>query len=211
MTFIDIIGYFASILVLISFIATSIIKIRLINLVGCIFFVWYGITIQAWPVAGFNFVLCLVQIYFLYKILKTKADYRLVKCKPNDLCLLDFISYNIKDIRKFLPEFDVSSISLATDCYFCFVNEDIAGVWIGNKCDSDFEVILEYVKDKYRDCGTGRYIYHDRKDYFKSEGIDTFSVKKIFGAHAEYLKKIGFVKGEIEGNYILDITKKQKY
>lgn len=96
MTFIDIVGYVASVLVLISFLATSVIKIRMINFIGCVFFVWYGFVIKAWPVAGFNAVLCLIQIYFLYKILKTKSDYRIVKCRPDDMCLIDFISYNIK-------------------------------------------------------------------------------------------------------------------
>ena len=119
--------------------------------------------------------------------------------------LQDFITQNIKDIRKFLPDFELSLLG-SSNCYFCLVNEEVAGIWIGQKKDSTFEVSHEYVKDKFRDCGTGRYIYHTRRGYFRSEGIKIFRAVKIFGLHAEYMQKIGFKKTNTDGEYILDIT-----
>lgn len=58
-------GYFASVIVAISFLMKSINKLRLVNTLGAICFVIYSVVIKAWPVALINlFVIC-VNIYHL--------------------------------------------------------------------------------------------------------------------------------------------------
>ncbi len=58
-------GYFASVVVAISFLMKSINRLRLINTFGAICFVIYSVAIKAWPVALINlFVIC-VNIYHL--------------------------------------------------------------------------------------------------------------------------------------------------
>lgn len=60
-------GYFASVIVAISFLMKSINKLRLVNTLGAICFVIYSVVIKAWPVALINiFVIC-VNIYHLTK------------------------------------------------------------------------------------------------------------------------------------------------
>lgn len=62
------IGYSASIFVVLSFILKDIKKIRIVNLIGCIFFVVYGIFSDfLWPVIIPNGILCFIQIYHLIK------------------------------------------------------------------------------------------------------------------------------------------------
>lgn len=58
-------GYFASVMVAMSFLMKSINKLRLVNTLGAICFVIYSVVIKAWPVALINiFVIC-VNIYHL--------------------------------------------------------------------------------------------------------------------------------------------------
>ena len=67
---IELLGYFASVVVAISFLMKSINKLRFINILGATCFVIYSIAIKAWPVALINcFVIC-VNIYYLTR----KAD-----------------------------------------------------------------------------------------------------------------------------------------
>ena len=47
-------GYLASLIILISLVSTSIIKLRLINTVGATLFATYGILIGSLPTAGMN-------------------------------------------------------------------------------------------------------------------------------------------------------------
>jgi len=60
------IGYAASVFIVLSFILKDLAKIRIVNLVGCICFVIYGIfSGMLWPVIIPNAIICFVQIYHL--------------------------------------------------------------------------------------------------------------------------------------------------
>lgn len=68
--FVEWIGYGASILIVISLMMTSIIKLRIINSIGCFLFVIYGMYVKAYPVAISNAVIILINIYNLYNLRK---------------------------------------------------------------------------------------------------------------------------------------------
>ena len=62
------IGYAASFFIVLSFVLKDIRKIRIVNLVGCICFVIYGIFSDfLWPIIIPNAILCGVQLYHLVK------------------------------------------------------------------------------------------------------------------------------------------------
>lgn len=62
------IGYAASFFVVLSFILKDLQKVRVVNLVGCILFVIYGVfSGMLWPIIIPNAILCLVQLYHLLK------------------------------------------------------------------------------------------------------------------------------------------------
>ena len=55
---------------LLSFLVKDIRKIRLINIMGAVFFIVYGIYTEAWAIAILNFILIIVHIYYLWKMKK---------------------------------------------------------------------------------------------------------------------------------------------
>lgn len=60
------IGYSASLFIVLSFILKDIRKIRIVNMIGCICFVIYGIfSGMLWPVIIPNGLICFIQIYHL--------------------------------------------------------------------------------------------------------------------------------------------------
>jgi uncharacterized protein with PQ loop repeat len=61
----DLIGYLATALVLVSFLMKDIIKLRIINSIGCLLFTLYGILLGSWPVIITNGAILLINIYFL--------------------------------------------------------------------------------------------------------------------------------------------------
>ena len=67
-------GYLASLIVLISLLMSSIVKLRWINLVGSSLFSLYGFLIGALPVGFMNFGIALINIYYLIQIYRTKEN-----------------------------------------------------------------------------------------------------------------------------------------
>ncbi|WP_079721060.1 PQ-loop repeat-containing protein [Salegentibacter holothuriorum] len=71
------IGYLSSFFIAISFFMRNIVKLRIINTLGCILFVIYGILIDSWPVIIANGIIVFVNFYYLFinkKQQKLKAD-----------------------------------------------------------------------------------------------------------------------------------------
>ena len=60
-------GLIASAIVLISFLFSNQIKTRIINMVGCVVFVIYGMLLPAYSTAFMNFALLVVHVVFLTK------------------------------------------------------------------------------------------------------------------------------------------------
>ena len=66
--------YAASLFILISLTMISIIKLRIINSIGCILFVIYGLNVHAYPVAISNALIILINIYNLYVLTKNNKN-----------------------------------------------------------------------------------------------------------------------------------------
>ncbi len=62
------VGYAASFFVVLSFILKDLRKVRVVNLIGCILFVIYGVfSSMLWPIIIPNAILCVIQLYHLVK------------------------------------------------------------------------------------------------------------------------------------------------
>lgn len=70
-------GYLASVLVALSLTMRSLLKLRVINLVGAMLFTLYGLVIGALPVAALNFFIVLVNIYYLHQMFRTSTSSQL--------------------------------------------------------------------------------------------------------------------------------------
>lgn len=58
-------GLIASVIVLVSFLTSNQIKTRIINMVGCVVFVVYGLLLPAYSTAFMNMAMIVVHIIFL--------------------------------------------------------------------------------------------------------------------------------------------------
>ena len=68
--FTEIIGYLASVVILVSFIMKDIKKLRIINSVGCALFIVYGVLLFSIPLIITNAAIVLINIYYLFKAKK---------------------------------------------------------------------------------------------------------------------------------------------
>lgn len=66
---IEYVGYAASFFVLLSFVMKDIRTLRLVNIVGCGFFIAYGLLLPglSWPIIITNAAIVLVNLYYLQR------------------------------------------------------------------------------------------------------------------------------------------------
>jgi len=187
---IEMIGYFGSILVLVSFLMSSVVKLRVINSIGGFIFAIYALIIQSYPTAIMNFSLVAINIYYLSRLKKTDDQFELLKAEGGDSLIAYFLNYYTKDIQEWFVGFDLQKITYNT-VYFVFCNAVPAGIFLGNKReDGTFVVELEYTTPAYRDCSVGKYLYSK----LPLEGVKSLRFEKEAGRHEPYLKKMGYIQ-----------------
>ena len=64
------VGYFASFFVLLSFLMKKMMTLRIVSIVGCLFFIWYGTLLGSVPVVITNASIVVVNAWFIYKLLQ---------------------------------------------------------------------------------------------------------------------------------------------
>ncbi len=187
-------GYLASVLILVSLLMSSIVKLRWINLAGSIVFSVYGFLIGAYPVGISNVIIALINIYYIVKIYSTKEYFKLVPIETYSEYFKYFLSFHHDDIKKFF-----SRESFGTDHeaigFYIVRNAIPAGVFLATKRSEDsLQVELDYVIPRYRDFKTGKYVYEDQKNYFLDRGYRTICSYAENKEHENYLRKMGFVE-----------------
>lgn len=188
----EFLGYFASFIVLISLLMSSIIKLRWINLLGSIIFTIYGFLIGTLPVGFVNLCISFINTYYLIKIYNTKEYFRILPIESSSKHLQYFLDFYHKDIEKYADtaEFDSKNASV---CVFILRNLVPAGIFIASDQDSStLKVNLDFVIPEYRDFKIGTFIYENSKDYFLERGYSRFISFSSNTDHIKYLKKMHF-------------------
>lgn len=196
-------GYLASILIAVSLMMRSIVRLRWVNLAGAACFTAYGILIGAYPVAALNSVIVVINVYFLAKARRTVEAFSVVEMPPDAPYLLEFLRFHDADIHRFQPGF---AFDPGAPQRVLVVLRDLvpAGVLIlAPHADGSAEVRLDFVSPAYRDFRVGRYLFHERPDVFRSLGIARLETDGGNPDHERYLERIGFRPGG--GRYALDV------
>ncbi len=197
---IELAGYLGSLLVIVSMLMASVVKLRVINTVGSVISGAYALIIASYPVAIMNLCLIIINIYNLVKLFKPEKHFDLIETKTDDAFLRYFLRRWKDDVRLHFPEFDRKAIDAETAFLVC-CNGEPAGVLLGRKAENNaLDIALDYSTPTYRDCSVAKYLHTKLPD----KGIVTLlsSQSKTKG-HVAYLNKMGFV--EHNGVYVKEL------
>ena len=184
---IELFGYLGSVLVVISMLMTSVMKLRIINTIGSTIFATYALIIHPYPTALMNFCLVLINLYNMRKLSVNGQTYTTVELKPDDAFLQFFISHYREDILKYFPDFTGAGSDDRVFLTLC--GDSPAGVSIGHYTgETAMHLSLDYSTPMYRDCSVASHLYQDLKNMGIQELIGDRNVKE----HTEYLKKMGY-------------------
>jgi len=189
---VELIGYLGSILVAISLMMRSLLRLRIINLFGALFFTIYGVLLGAYPVAFLNGLIVCIDLYYLFQMWRQKDFFTFLEVSPNSEYLRAFVEFHKDDIAEIIPSYTYKA---AEDllCFFILRNMMPAGLFIVKIRGEEADVQLDYVIPNYRDFQVARFIFEENAAFFIQRGIRRFVSEGGSAIHRRYLEKMEFV------------------
>ncbi|MBR0136847.1 MAG: YgjV family protein, partial [Erysipelotrichaceae bacterium] len=102
-TIIEAVGYLGSFLVLVSFLMTSVIKLRIVNTIGSLIFMIYALIIKSYPTAVMNACLVLINLRFLWKMRQPDEELDVIYADADCAMVKYLLSYYVEDIMECFP------------------------------------------------------------------------------------------------------------
>jgi hypothetical protein len=177
MGWLDIIGWTGSALLVWSLLQARVLRLRAINLVGCVVLAGYNGALGIWPMLGLNIALGLINIFYLRRLLATRHDataYEVVEVGTDDGFLVHVLRVHAADIARFNPGFDPAAWPRTGEgrCAFLVVRGDevVGVVLVRDAGDGVAQVELDYVTRRFRDFTPGQFVYR-RSDLFTARGF----------------------------------------
>ena len=189
---VELIGYLGSILVAVSLMMRSLLRLRIINLFGALFFTIYGVVLGAYPVAFLNGLIVCIDLYYLFQMWQQKDFFTFLEVSPNSEYLRAFVEFHKDDIAEIIPSYTHKA---AEDllCFFILRNMMPAGLFIVKVHGEEANVQLDYVIPNYRDFKVARFIFEENAAFFIQRGIRRFVSEGGSAIHRRYLEKMEFV------------------
>jgi len=188
----EFIGYAGSVIILISLLMRSLVKLRWINLAGSVLFSLYGLMIRAWPVFGINAVIVGIDAWFLWQMSRLRDYFDLAPLSEIGADYFrKFFLYHENDIQAFFPATPFESLARA-ETYLLFRNMLPVGFFSMELEGEEARVVADYVVPEYRDFKTGDFVYGVKRMYFKEKGLKRFAAVSGNAVHQKYLLRNGF-------------------
>ena len=198
----ELLGYLASAIVIVSILMSSILKLRIFNLIGSVLFSVYGFLIGAIPVGFVNGFIALINIYYLSKMLGQKEFFRTLNVRGDNYYLKEFLSFYKDDIAKYFPKFKYEPEKNRYS-FFVLRNMNVAGIFMAREFDQNtLWITLDFAIPQYRDFKVGKFVFKDNVDMFRNDGYSRLIAYSVNKKHSKYLEKMGFKKEKSDGQTV---------
>lgn len=187
----QLLGYAASALIVTSMLMRSIVRLRMINLLGAATFSVYGFLIGAYPVGILNLLTTTINVIQLIRLQRRQEIFRILEISPDSPYLRYFLDFQAADIARFFPNFRYER---AENAIVLLVLRDLipAGMLLGRIEGTTLIVELDYVVPQYRDLKVGRFLFMDEAEFFRKRGLTQILSPADADVHAQYLRRVGF-------------------
>lgn len=192
MNYIDLIGYVATLVFLVSFSMKSLIKTRLINAIGSLLFLFFSIDRGCIPFIVFFGCLLVIDVFLFVKLQNVKNSFNIVQSSYDNEIVQFFYSQYKKEIEFLFGE---KAIADSKKIACIFRNGTLVGLLGYNPMeDGRIQILLDFVTRQYRDYCIGRRLFNKDICFWKDNGIRILEVKFPKKSHHRYLEKVGFQK-----------------
>jgi hypothetical protein len=198
----DILGYVASVFVVASLAMTSVLKLRILSLIGSTTFLVYGLLIDSFPVALTNGVIMAINAVFLYRLFSHEAQFDVVEVDDGSKFLARYLEHNADDIEAIWPGYRYAS---HPDQLRLVVFRDMvpAGVFIAGVEGTTAHVEIDFAGRDYRDLRNARVLFGRGRSVLRDHGLDRVVTRADTPVHRRFLERFGFTPTGDE--YALDL------
>jgi hypothetical protein len=190
-TAVEMLGYLASTFVVVSLAMSSVVRLRIISLVGSTLFLAYGVLIGSVPIVITNLAIACINVWYLRLELGHKRDLGVFPVPADSPFLTDFLAFHHHDVLRFQPD---APLPLDPTASAWLLTRDglPAGVIAGRRDDDTLHVAIDYVMKAYRDSRLGEWVFGDGSRVFTSAGLRRVVSDPGADSHRRYLRQIGF-------------------
>ena len=205
MGWLDVVGWIGSGLLVWSLLQTRLLRLRALNLVGCLVLIGYNGAVRVWPMVGLNVVLAGINLWYLGTMLATRHDertYQVVQVGTGDDFLAHVLRTHSADIARFNPGFRPAADGPDRSAFLVLRGDDLVGVVLVRAVDpATAQVELDYVTKRFRDFTPGEFVYR-RSRLFTDRGYRRVLTPP--GMVTPYYDRLGFRR---EGDsYVLELA-----
>ncbi|MTV25294.1 YgjV family protein [Nitriliruptoraceae bacterium ZYF776] len=193
-TWYELLGYLASALIVISLLMSSILRLRIIGLVGAVAFTAYGLLIEAFPIALANGAIILIHVFHLSRMLRDRASdsyFEVLEVPADSPVLRRFLAFHDADLRRFQPDFEPVTDDDTRRVLLVLRDAVPAGVVVAEIVGDVARVDLDYVTAAHRDLHAGSWLWGD-SSVFAKLGAERIVAFGRTPEHARYLAAVGF-------------------
>jgi hypothetical protein len=189
-TWVELIGYLASALVVASLAMTSVVRLRVVSLIGSLVFVGYGALLPSIPLIITNTAVAGINVWFLRAEFARNRDLGAVPIAADAPFLLDFLRSHATDIAHFHPEFVAPA---PEDLVLLLTRNGLpAGAFVGTRDGDTLRLRLDYVMSAYRDSRIGSWLYGRGTKAFTEAGVSRIVAEQPSPEVRSYLLRVGF-------------------
>ena len=190
----ELFGYAASVVVLVSLLTTNILRLRILNAIGSAAIAVYAVFTRSWPVCAINVVIAFIDVWYVFRTLAGTDFFTLETVSfIGEAYFRRFWLYHEKDLRRAAPDLDYADFAGMKTCLL-FRNLLPVGLFAYRREGAEARIAVDYMIPEYRDFKAGRFLYANQRLYFKEQGIKHFAAEATHRALVRYYLKNGFVR-----------------
>lgn len=206
----DAIGWIGSAILVLSLVQTRILRLRILNLTGCLIHIGFNLAIGVWPMVGLNVVLAIVNVVQLRKLLKERhategqSGYDVVGTDVDAPVLRHLLTRHHDEIVK-LHGVEPADIA-ATEAYLVLRGDETVGaVLLEDEGNGTARLTLDHVVERYRDFTPGEHVFR-RSGILAGHGYDRIVTRPgITGRTATYYETVGFTRDATTDEFVLAV------
>ena len=195
MDVIEILGYSASFIIFVSLMMKSIVKLRILNALGCLLFVVFALKTHSIPAVVMNIGIVFIDIYYFYRIVRVKDNFEILEVKKDNEIVGYFFDKNRPELTALFGD---TAFGKSEKTAFYFRNNDIAGLVAYSIQETDTgktaRIFIDFVVAKYRDLAVGRHFFINDLTFWHHQGVTALTVENPSKAHIPYLEQLGFTQ-----------------
>jgi hypothetical protein len=193
MSWLDLVGWFGSALLVVSLMQARVLRFRVLNLVACVVLTGFNAALEIWPMVAMNIVLTLINLWHIRKLVTTRHDdttYDVLEVGPDDEYLRHVLRIHEADILEYQPDLVWDGAAEGRLAFLVQRGDETVGVvLVRDDGDGIARVQLDYVTPRYRDFSPGEFVWR-RSTVLRERGFH----RVVTPAHmvGAYYGRLGF-------------------